>query len=230
MSKFDKDGFYSQEIQSKEEMADKVRHCPSGAIRDNNAGKGRMDLLPGHALLRLQAIVGEEVYWPDATIVLAKIFENGANHYADRNWEQGMYVDWFIDSGQRHLEKAIAGWHDEPHLFMALWNFLCLVDTVQRVQKGLLDEEYLGHYKNLGNEFEGGSLPEDITTYTTKSLVYLAKYNIYKTLAGGGPEYIYYASIFLYEAANRLAYAIRTKKPNYLGVFRKLYDKEGACV
>jgi hypothetical protein len=220
LNKFDNSGYYI--------MTD-VRKCPSGAVRDNSEGKGRMDLLPGHALLRVHSIVGPGVNWPDATMELAKVFEKGANHYAARNWEQGMYADWFIDSGQRHLEKAVGGWGDEPHLFMALWNFMCLVDTVSRVQKKLLPAEYLGHYTSLAME---GSiiLGSNIRTATVNKLIDSAKYNIHFVLSGGAMQSACLAAAYLYEAADRLARAKRLNDPLNLGILTPLFSEEGAFV
>jgi hypothetical protein len=217
MNKFDESGYYTMSM----------RECPSGAVRDNSDGKGRMDLLPGHALLVVHSMV--DTHWPDATMALAKIFEKGANHYAARNWEQGMFVDWFIDSGQRHLEKAIAGWDDEPHLFMALWNFMCLVDTVSRVQKGLLSEDYLGHYTNLSKDtylFPVSPLCDpDVDT-----LLHWAKYDIHNVLAGGDFRYASMAAIYLYEVADRFARAKRLGNPEGLGILTTLFSKEGSFV
>jgi hypothetical protein len=58
----------------------------SGAVRDVATGKGRFDLLPPHALMRL-----------------AQLYEVGATKYAARNWEKGIPLDRFIDSAFRHM-------------------------------------------------------------------------------------------------------------------------------
>lgn len=84
----------------------------SGAVRDMHQGKGRCDLLPPRALLRL-----------------ARHFENGAIKYGDRNWEKGIPQHSFIDSAIRHTLKYMMGMRDEDHLIAAAWNLLCLAET-----------------------------------------------------------------------------------------------------
>jgi hypothetical protein len=83
------------------------RSFESGAVRDMQEGKGRCDLLPACALLRL-----------------AKHYEAGAKKYDDRNWEKGMPVSVMVDSGMRHLLKYLDGQNDEDHLGAAAWNIL----------------------------------------------------------------------------------------------------------
>ncbi len=91
-------------------------HFDSGAVRDMGEGKGRCDLLPPRGLLRL-----------------ARHFENGAVKYGDRNWERGIPIHSFIDSGIRHLLKYAAGETDEDHLCAAAWNIVCAMDTEERM-------------------------------------------------------------------------------------------------
>lgn len=87
----------------------------TGAVRDMGEGKGRCDLLPPAALLRI-----------------AKHFEVGALKYGDRNWELGIPMHSFIDSGIRHLLKYMDGWTDEDHLCAAAWNLLCALETEEK--------------------------------------------------------------------------------------------------
>lgn len=94
---------------------------PTGAVRDGQTGKGRMDLLPVRALIEV-----------------ARIFEAGAIKYESRNWEKGIPLSRFMDSGLRHAMKWLRGDRDEPHLAQACWNFLCLLDTQERIAEGLL--------------------------------------------------------------------------------------------
>ena len=96
----------------------------TGAVRDCHAGKGRMDLLPVSAIIEV-----------------SKIFEEGAAKYDARNWERGIPVSRFIDSGLRHAMKYLRGDRDEPHLAQACWNFLCGLDTLERIKRGLLPSE-----------------------------------------------------------------------------------------
>lgn len=96
----------------------------TGAQRDISSGKGRYDLLPREAIHRL-----------------AQLFERGAIKYADRNWEKGMPLSCFINSGLRHGFQAGAGQLDEDHLIAAAWNFLCAATIHQRIQEGKLPAE-----------------------------------------------------------------------------------------
>lgn len=78
------------------------------AVRDIQEGKGRCDLLPAAAILRL-----------------ARHFEAGAVKYGDRNWEKGIPIHSFIDSAIRHTMKYLDGQKDEDHLCAAAWNLMC---------------------------------------------------------------------------------------------------------
>ncbi len=97
------------------------RDFATGAVRDAEVGKGRMDLLP-----------------PRALIEVAKVYEAGAKKYTARNWEAGIPLSSFLDSGLRHAFKYLMGMRDEPHLAQACWNFLCLLETQARIEEGLL--------------------------------------------------------------------------------------------
>ena len=93
----------------------------TGAQRDIHFGKGRMDLLPMRALIQL-----------------SKHFEAGAAKYEARNWEKGIPLHAFVDSGLRHGAKFMINMNDEPHLTAACWNFLCGLDTLIRIKEGIL--------------------------------------------------------------------------------------------
>lgn len=86
----------------------------TGAVRDTG-GKGRMDLLPWCALLRVSRHM-ENAILPDP--------ETGQPHYPERNWEKGMPVHNMLDSAFRHLAKYMEGWIDEDHLCAAASNLL----------------------------------------------------------------------------------------------------------
>jgi hypothetical protein len=81
----------------------------TGAVRDAQEGKGRMDLLPVRAI-----------------IAVSKIFEQGAIKYSPNNWRKGIPLSRFMDSGLRHAVKYLRGDRDEDHLSQAIWNFMCL--------------------------------------------------------------------------------------------------------
>lgn len=96
----------------------------SGAVRDVTLGKGRFDLIPVDAL------------WE-----LARVFEIGSKKYAARNWEKGIPLSRFMDSGLRHTFRYLRGDRDEPHLAMAVWNFTCLLQTAEWIRQGKLPDE-----------------------------------------------------------------------------------------
>ena len=102
------------------------RTFDTGAQRDRQVGKGRMDLLPYRALIEV-----------------SKLFEEGAVKYASRNWEKGMPVKEFLDSGARHHAKCMIGLDDEPHLVQWCWNSLCALDTYLRIQDGTLPADLM---------------------------------------------------------------------------------------
>jgi hypothetical protein len=101
----------------------------TGAIRSDASGKGRLDLLPPWAVLRL-----------------AKHFEaasTGAEGYPERNWEKGVRVSRLISSALRHLLQYLGGDRSEPHEVSAAWNVMVLLETVHRVESGLLPSELM---------------------------------------------------------------------------------------
>jgi hypothetical protein len=75
-----------------------------------------------------------------ALIQVSKLFEAGCMKYGDRNWEKGIPLHIYMDSGLRHLAKCLRGDTDEDHLTAACWNFLCYLDTECRIEEGLLPE------------------------------------------------------------------------------------------
>lgn len=84
------------------------REFETGAVRDMEEGKGRCDLLPACAILRL-----------------SRHYENGTKKYGERNWEKGIPISSFIDSAMRHILKYLDGQTDEDHLAAASWNIMC---------------------------------------------------------------------------------------------------------
>lgn len=83
------------------------REFESGAVRDMQEGKGRMDLLPWAAIMEV-----------------SKHCENGAKKYGEHNVDRGIPTHSLCDSAARHLAKYLDGWTDEPHLLAAAWNLL----------------------------------------------------------------------------------------------------------
>ena len=131
------------------------RDFGTGAVRDVAEGKGRCDLLPLRVLgdrLLTNTLVFVEDYvrkgdicslhfavdafahereWDIETAMLevAKQYEDGARKYNDRNWENGIPVHCFIDSGVRHYLKYRRGDTDEPHDRAFVWNMLGAIWT-----------------------------------------------------------------------------------------------------
>jgi len=87
----------------------------TGAVREDKTGKGRCDLLPMCALLRL-----------------SKHYEAGTAEHGERNWEKGLPMHSFLDSAIRHLFKYMDGQIDEDHLCAAAWNILCAMWTEEK--------------------------------------------------------------------------------------------------
>lgn len=123
VNKDDKDMRDDSERQSTFKDSGSRTEFGTGAVRDAQEGKGRMELLPPRALFEV-----------------AKIMETGARKYFLRNWEKGIPLSRFFDSGIRHAYKYLRGDRDEPHDAMACWNFLCLIETRMRIEEGLLPE------------------------------------------------------------------------------------------
>lgn len=137
------------------------REFPSGAVRDLSAGKGRCDLLPIGVLAEMcmnieaktilkeidmfqrdldtkhlnSAIVSFGVLrkWDFYTLMLELSIhlEEGAIKYGERNWEKGLPVHCYIDSGVRHLLKFLRGDEDEPHDRAFVWNLAACIYTIQ---------------------------------------------------------------------------------------------------
>lgn len=126
------------------------RKFSSGAVRDINEGKGRCDLLPldvigevfrddilnnintyvrtGNKMFLMEALkeFSENNYGDLFTAMLevSKHYEDGCNKYGERNWEKGIPLHCYIDSGVRHYMKWLRGDDDEPHDRAFLWNML----------------------------------------------------------------------------------------------------------
>ena len=131
------------------------REFETGAVRDIADGKGRCDLLPlnviadmmnDEILFRINQYVcsgnktslvcaiktfSENRYGSLLTAILevSKHYEDGCTKYGERNWERGIPLHCYIDSGVRHYLKYLRGDADEPHDRAFLWNLLCAIWT-----------------------------------------------------------------------------------------------------
>ena len=147
----------------------------SGAVRDLQEGKGRCDLLPldvvahlcqrkttGMVPLYIDKFMEEsnvhflylaldafcdEIMWNTPTMILevAKHFEEGAKKYGERNWQKGIPVRCYIDSGIRHYLKWLRGDRDEPHDRAFCWNMMCAIWTCKHMPE-------LNEYTKGGDE------------------------------------------------------------------------------
>lgn len=95
----------------------------TGAVRDVG-GKGRMDLLPWCAIIRVSKHM-EDAVSPDP--------ETGIPHYPEHNWERGLPMHTMIDSAARHLAKYQMGLTDEDHLCAAATNLLMAMWTEENM-------------------------------------------------------------------------------------------------
>jgi len=101
---------------------DFVTH-PTGAKRENKEGKGKQHYL----------VVG----FPYTLNEVAKHMENPLG----RNWEDGLPVSSFADGTLRHLIGFLSGDPEPHHLRAAIWNLLCMSETIHRVEIGELPPE-----------------------------------------------------------------------------------------
>ena len=128
----------------------------TGAVRDCAEGKGRCDLLPleviaawmnnivldkiamfvkTHDTLHLRMAldyIAEKHFSCKADLVLemAIHMEEGLKKYPERNWENGISIHSFVDSGVRHYLKVLRGDDDENHLRSCVWNLMCCIWTM----------------------------------------------------------------------------------------------------
>jgi hypothetical protein len=126
------------------------REFSSGAVRDVSDDKGRCDLLPlsvigditndpilhcislyiytGDTTLLAEAIKKfSDVRYGDVNTAILEVsihYSEGAQKYTPRNWEKGIPLHCYIDSGVRHYLKWRRGDTDEPHDRAFLWNML----------------------------------------------------------------------------------------------------------
>ena len=148
------------------------RDFGTGAVRDIAEGKGRMDLMPLEAIGRCMGDdilinIGQYIYDGDtsklwdavvkfadtrfqdlntAMLELSIHFEEGCKKYGDRNWEKGIPIHCFIDSGARHYFKFLRGDRDEPHDKAFLWNIVCAI-WMQKNRPEMIDLPF-GKIKN----------------------------------------------------------------------------------
>lgn len=90
----------------------------TGAQRDARRGKGAFQWVP----------------W-DAMFLVSRIYEEGNLGRSkdgtgdDRNWENGMPIQTFVQSAINHLSAYLAGDRSEAHLPQAAWNIINAIQT-----------------------------------------------------------------------------------------------------
>ena len=144
------------------------REFSTGAVRDIASGKGRCDLLPlgvvatvmndfvlisiesfrqtggsHHIIDAIRKFESAFRDLPDMMLEVSEHFEAGNNKYppdADGtpNWQKGIPIHCYVDSGVRHYLKFKRGDDDERHDRAFIWNMLCLVWTM--INKPELDD------------------------------------------------------------------------------------------
>lgn len=137
------------------------RQFNTGAVRDIQEGKGRCDLLPLTVVAdmfddlnfkNIIAVIGHFMHkhdikflitavqlfcewknwsYSDAILDVSIHYEAGALKYGERNWEKGIPVHCYIDSGVRHLLKCARGDDDEPHDRAFIWNMFGAIWTTK---------------------------------------------------------------------------------------------------
>ena len=132
-----------------------------GGVREKKDGVGRCDLLPlgvvaslyeqtpPSAVLYLIADFMEsgdkeslakslrefadmkEISISNMLLEVSMHYKQGAEKYGERNWEKGIPLHSYIDSGVRHFLKHIDGQTDERHDLAFIWNMLGAVWTME---------------------------------------------------------------------------------------------------
>jgi len=140
-----------------------TREFSTGAHRDGATGKGRCDLLPLHEVASVMndpvieslamfidthdekhivaALESSKDILPEFKGSLANmmieasmLYEAGALKYGENNWQRGMPLKCYIDSGIRHYLKTLRGDDDEPHYRGFVWNLLCALWTIRNIE------------------------------------------------------------------------------------------------
>lgn len=80
-----------------------------------------------HAIEAFAEEEGKDVY--TLMLEVSAHYEVGCHKYGDRNWEKGIPLHCYIDSGVRHYLKYLRGDMDEPHDRAFVWNLMCAIWT-----------------------------------------------------------------------------------------------------
>lgn len=66
---------------------------------------------------------------PTMLLEVAIHFSDGCKKYGENNWQKGIPVRCYLDSGVRHYLKWRRGDKDEPHDRAVCWNLMCAIWT-----------------------------------------------------------------------------------------------------
>lgn len=66
---------------------------------------------------------------------VSKHYEEGAEKYGERNWEKGLPIQSYLNSGIRHFLKHIANWQDERHDRAFTFNMLGIMFEIDRQRR-----------------------------------------------------------------------------------------------
>ena len=86
----------------------------------------------GYLVKALAAFMSmEKTYlrWATMLLEVSVHFEEGAAKYGDNNWQKGIPLHCYINSGVRHFIKWLRGDQDEDHARAFCWNILCALWT-----------------------------------------------------------------------------------------------------
>lgn len=171
------------------------REFASGAVRGEDAGRGKPYLLPFAALTRiLRAGFGGAAKAPWTGIVeLSKLYEAGSIKYPPRNWERGMPASCFVDSGIRHLQKHTRGDTDEPHLVQFCWNLCGLLQTHMWTIDGRLPESLMDGLPQIKQQTEWRDEIIVETDFSYEGKLNQAYYGLSAYITGEGLEHLVYA-------------------------------------
>lgn len=86
-----------------------------------------------------------------ALLDVSKHYKHGLEKYGERNWEKGIPLHSYIDSGVRHLMKVSANFKDERHDLAFIWNLLGCCATDLNISKTIPELRDLPFCKDLNN-------------------------------------------------------------------------------
>ena len=103
-----------------------------------------------------------------AVLEVAKHYEDGAVKYQPRNWEKGIPLHCYIDSGVRHYLKHMRGDRDEPHNRAFIWNMFGAIWTHNH-RPEFIDLPFKDKLKTTTPEDSGNNYSERIAERAMKN-------------------------------------------------------------